>query len=149
MRRFLIIAAAAVVAFNVHADSGLITKESAHSVQDTLDKLDKIVTEKGFTVFARVDHSAGAEKVGEELRPTQLLIFGNPKAGTPLMQKAQSMGLDLPIRVAAWEDSEGKVWLGYNDPNYLANRHGVTEMAPLLEKMTGALGGLTDAAASP
>ena len=111
------------------------------------DKLEAIVKEKGFTVFARIDHAAGAAKVGKSLRPTQLLIFGNPQVGTALISSNQSAGLDLPIRVVAWEDASGQVWLGYTAPAALAGRHGITDRDPVIEKMTGALGKLTDAAA--
>lgn len=148
MNRFLLLAATLAFSTTTLAVDVIIKKTSPHSVQDTLDRLEGIVKGKGFNVFARVDHAAGAEKVGESLRPTQLLIFGNPKAGTPLMNSAQSAGLDLPMRVAAWEDEEGKVWLAYNDPQCLVDRHGITDKAPLVEKMTGALKAFTDAATS-
>lgn len=128
-------------------DDALVVKKSAHSVAATLDKLEGIVTSKGFTVFARIDHAAGAAKVGQSLRPTQLLIFGNPKVGTALMSSRQSAGLDLPIRVAAWEDASGQVWIGYTAPAALAERHGITDRDPVIEKMSGALGNLTGAAA--
>ena len=103
--------------------------------------------DKGFGVVARVDHAAAASKVGEKLRPTQLLIFGNPKVGTALMQSRQSIGLDLPIRVAVWEDAEGQVWLAYNDPAALAARHEVLDRSAVIERMTGALDNFTNAAA--
>ena len=131
------------------ADEGIVKKLSARSVQDTMDNLEGIVKKKGFTVFARVDHAAGASKVGETLRPTQLLIFGNPKVGTALMTSSQSIGLDLPIKVLAWEDSEGMVWLAYNEPAYIAERHGIEDKEAVVSKMTGALKGITDAATTP
>ncbi len=130
-------------------DHGVVMKKSSHSVGATLDKLEGIVKEKGFTVFARIDHAAGASKVGEELRPTQVLLFGNPKIGTALMLSEQSAGLDLPIRVAAWQDGNGQVWIGYNAPQWLASRHGIENRAELVGKMTGALDNLTSAAAKP
>lgn len=114
-----------------------------------MDNLEGIVKKKGFTVFARVDHAAGASKVGETLRPTQLLIFGNPKVGTALLTSNQSVGLDLPIKVLVWEDGEGTVWLAYNDPAYIAARHGIEDKDAVVSKMTGALKGITDAAATP
>ncbi len=129
-------------------DEGIVRKASAGSVTDTLDKLEQIVKSKGFTVFARIDHAAGAKKVGQSLRPTQLLIFGNPKVGTQLLTSEQRIGLDLPIRVVAWEDPYGKVWLAYNDPAYLADRHDVEDREKVVMKMTGALKKLTDAATS-
>ncbi|MFV2055573.1 MAG: DUF302 domain-containing protein [Thiohalomonadales bacterium] len=129
-----------------HADNGLITKKSQLSVAKTLDKLEDIIKKKGLTIFARVDHTAGAKKVGLQLRPTQLLIFGNPKMGTPLMQSNQTVGIDLPMKALAWQDASGQVWISYNDPKYLASRHTITNQDPIFKKMTGALGKLTDAA---
>ena len=126
----------------------LVTKKSMHSVSSTLDRLSKIVTEKGFTVVARVDHAGAAAKVGESLRPTQLLIFGNPKVGTALMASQQSAAIDLPIRVAAWEDASGQVWIGYTAPSALAARHQIGDREAVVNKMTGALAKLTDAAAN-
>src|SRR5580704_18845486 len=106
------------------SDNGLITVPSAHSVKDALDRLEAHVKSKGMIVFARIDHAASAKEVGLALRPTVLLIFGNAKAGTPLMQAHQTIGIDLPLKVLAWEDAAGKVWLSYNDPAWLAARHG-------------------------
>ena len=106
-------------------DNGLITVPSVRGVKDTIDRLAADVKTKGLTVFARIDHAAGAKDVGLPLRPTQLLIFGNAKAGTLLMQSQQSIGIDLPLKVLAWEDAAGKVWLSYNDPAWLAERHGL------------------------
>ncbi len=106
------------------ADNGIISKPSKYSVAETIDRVEAVAKEKGATVIARVNHSAGAEKVGMKMRPTQLLIFGNPKTGTPLMLSAPSMAIDLPLKVIAWEDDKGKVWLGYNSPEYLRKRHG-------------------------
>jgi uncharacterized protein (DUF302 family) len=131
---------------NAQADNGLITKKSELSVAKTLDKLEKIIKKKGLTLFARVNHSVGAKKVGLELRPTELLIFGNPKMGTPLMQSNQTMGIDLPMKALAWQDASGQVWITYNDPSRLAKRHSITSNAPIIKKMTGALGKLTGAA---
>lgn len=129
-------------------EQGVIAKKSMHSVVATLDKLEKIVKSKGFTVFARIDHAAGASKVGQSLRPTQVLIFGNPKIGTALISSAQSAGLDLPIRVAAWQDDAGQVWIAYNAPQWLADRHAISDKEKVIAKMTGALGKLTGAAAN-
>ena len=131
----------------VRAEGGVVRKASANSVQTTLDRLERIVEDKGFTVFARIDHAAGAAKVGKKLRPTQLLIFGNPEVGTALMSSAQTAGLDLPIRVLAWEDESGEVWMAYTAPAALASRHGIEDRAEVIAKMTGALMKLTDAAA--
>lgn len=102
---------------------GLVRLKSAHSPKATLDRLEKLVKEKGMTVFARVDHAAGAAKVGKSLPPTELLMFGNPQGGTPLMECAQSAAIDLPMKALAWEDAKGQSWVGYNDPAWIAQRH--------------------------
>ncbi len=131
------------------AGMGLVTKKSAHSVTQTLDRLEGALKDKGIIIFARIDHTAGAKKAGMPLRSTELLIFGNPKLGTPLMQSKQTIGIDLPLKVLAWEDENGQVWLTYNAPDFLANRHGITDRAQVLAKMTEALQKLTDAATKP
>ena len=131
------------------AGTGLVTKKSAHSVAQTLDRLEGALKDKGIVVFARIDHTAGAKKAGMSLRSTELLIFGNPKLGTPLMQSKQTIGIDLPLKVLAWEDENGQVWLTYNAPDFLANRHGITDRAQVLTKMTEALQKLTDVATKP
>ncbi len=128
------------------ADDDLVVKPSAHSVAATLDKLTTILKSKGINVMARIDHAAGAKKAGMSLAPTQLLIFGNPKLGTPLMMSKRTMGLDLPMKVLAWQDDKGKVWIAYTRPDVLKQRNGVTDRDPVFKKMTGALGKLTDAA---
>lgn len=107
----------------VWSADGLVQVKSAHAPRETLDRLEKLVKQKGLTVFARVDHAAGAAKVGKTLRPTELLIFGNPQGGTPLMECAQSAGIDLPLKAMAWQDAKGQSWLGYNDPVWIAQRH--------------------------
>jgi uncharacterized protein (DUF302 family)/uncharacterized membrane protein YidH (DUF202 family) len=105
--------------------NGIIDTPSKHSVDETVEKLKTILQAKGITLFALVDHSAEAEKVGMKMRPTKLLIFGNPKGGTPVMLAAPSIAIDLPLKILIWEDGEGKVWLSYNSPAYLQERHGV------------------------
>jgi uncharacterized protein (DUF302 family) len=128
------------------SDNGLTTIASAHSVPETIDRLVAAITPLGMNVFARIDHAEGAAKVGMPLRPTQLLLFGNPKGGTPLMQDKQTAGIDLPLKALAWEDADGKVWLTYNEPAWIAQRHGlgaasaagVTAIAGMLEKVTKA-----------
>ena len=107
------------------AENGLVSVESRFSVAETIDRLVETVTRAGLRVFARIDHAAGAHEVGAPLRPTELLIFGHPKGGTPLMQDRQLAGIDLPIKALAWEDEQGKVWLSYNDAHWLAERHGL------------------------
>jgi uncharacterized protein (DUF302 family) len=112
-------------------DNGIMDTLSNHSVDQTVEKLKGILEAKGVTLFAVVDHSGEAEKVGLKMRPTKLLIFGNPKAGTPLMLATPSIAIDLPIKILVWEDTEGKVWASYNNPAYLQERHGVPqEMLP-------------------
>lgn len=106
---------------------GIIDKLSNHSVNDTVEKLKNILQAKGVTLFALVDHSGEAEKVSMKMPPTKLLIFGNPKAGTPLMLAAPSSAIDLPLKILVWEDGQGKVWVSYNDPGYLKERHGLPE----------------------
>jgi uncharacterized protein (DUF302 family) len=105
-------------------EDGLVTVPSNHDVKATIDRFENDMKSKGMTIFARIDHAAGAKAAGLSLRPTELLIFGNAKAGTPLMQAHQTLGIDLPLKVLGWEDAAGKVWLSYNDPGWLAARHG-------------------------
>src|SRR5271165_3892271 len=107
------------------AADGLTTIPSSYGPRDTLDRLEAEIKARGMTVFARVDHAAGAAEVGVSLRPTELLIFGNAKGGTPLMQSNQTIGIDLPLKVLVWQDASGNTWLSYNDPAWLAKRHGV------------------------
>ena len=108
---------------------GLTTIQSRYDVKLTLDRLEAAAKAKGLTIFARIDHGAGAQAVGLPLRPTVLLIFGNALGGTPLMQMAQPIGIDLPLKALAWEDATGKTWLSYNEPAWLATRHGLGEAA--------------------
>lgn len=129
------------------ADQGLVVIESANSVAATVDKLEKILTSKGITVFARIDHAAGAKKVGKSLRPTQLLIFGNPKLGTPLMVSNQSIGIDLPLKALVYQGTNGKTYIAYNDPAYLAKRHAINDRGDVFKKIAGALKNFTAAAA--
>ena len=108
-------------------NKGIIDKPSNHSVEQTVEKLNSILRSKGVTLFALVDHSGEAEKVGMKMRPTKLLIFGSPKAGTPLMLAAPSAGIDLPLKILVWEDGQGKVWVSYNSLDYLRERHGLPQ----------------------
>lgn len=107
------------------ANNGIVNKPSKHSVDETLGKLQEILQAKGIAVFALIDHSGEAAKVGMKMRPTKLLIFGNPKGGTPLMLAAPSIAIDLPVKILISEDDQGKVWVSYNTPEYLAERHGL------------------------
>ena len=111
-------------ATNPLTNKGIIDKLSNHSVEQTVEKLKNILQSKGVTLFALVDHSGEAEKVGMKMHPTKLLIFGSPKAGTPLMLAAPSIAIDLPLKILVWEDAQGKVWVSYNAPDYLKDRHG-------------------------
>ena len=132
------------------AIEGLTTVASSFSPKDTMDRFAAAATAKGLTVFARIDHAAGAAAVGLPLRATELVIFGNARGGTPLMQANQTMGIDLPLKALVYEDVAGKVWLAYNDPAWLARRHGVgPEAEPTVKAMTAALAALAAAATSP
>ena len=126
--------------------NGLIMKPSAHGVIETVDRLEQILSDKGINVMARIDHAENARKVGRELAPSELLVFGNPELGTPLMQSAPTIGIDLPMKALVFEDEQGEVWLTYNDPGWLATRHGVGGEDELLDKMSGALDQITDGA---
>jgi len=106
---------------------GIVDRPSNHSVNETVERLKNILQAKGVTLFALVDHSGEAEKVGMKMRPTKLLIFGNPKSGTPVMLAAPSVAIDLPLKILVWEDGSGKVWVSYNSPEYLKERHGLPE----------------------
>ena len=124
------------------AGEGIISKASKYSVPETLDRVDALLQSKGIKIFVRVDHSGEAEKAGLKMPPTQLLIFGNPKGGTPVMLAAPTAAIDLPLKALAWQDGDGKVWLSYNDPEYLKKRYGLTDdqiktiigIGPLIEQ---------------
>lgn len=120
-----------------------VVKPSKYSVAETLDRLTNALKSKGINVMARVDHAAGAQKAGLKLKPTQLLIFGNPKLGTPLMQTNRGIGLDLPMKVLAWQDDKGKTWVTYTKPDVLKARYGIKGKDGIFKKMTGALSKMT------
>ncbi len=128
-----------------HAADGLVALKSPHSAQETMNRLETMVKERGLNVFARIDHAAGAAKVGKSLRPTELLIFGNPQGGTPFMECAQTIGIDLPLKALVWQDESAQVWLGYNDPAFVAQRHAAKD-CPAAENLRKALSGLAQAA---
>jgi uncharacterized protein (DUF302 family) len=132
-----------------HAENTMITKKSSHSVKVTLDRLEAALKEKGIGVAVRWDHAAAAKKVGMSLKPAEVLIFGNPKLGTPLMQSNVRVGLDLPLKVLAWEDDKGQVWVGYTQPDALAARYDIKDQGEVVKKITGALDGLTNQAIHP
>lgn len=125
---------------------GVIRIKSMHSVTATVDKLESELKNKGMTIFKRVSHSDGAAKVGLELRPTELLMFGNPKVGTPLMQCQQLAALDLPQKALVYEDETGQVWLAYNDPEYIAARHNISGCDDVIHKISSALANFSRAA---
>ena len=117
-------------------DKGLVTLSSRHSVDETVRRIDAAISAKGMQVFAVIDHSGEAEKVGLKMRPTKVVIFGSPKGGTPLMVAAPSLAIDLPLKALVAEDAEGKIWVTYNSPEYLQERHGVP--ADLIKNIAGA-----------
>ena len=128
------------------AAEGVISLPSAHNVATTAERLVKALEAKGMRIFTQVDHAAGAASVDLELRPTHLVIFGNPKVGTQLMQCHQTAALDLPQKALIWEDEEGRVWLSYNDPVYMAKRHGIENCGPVVNKIQQALANFARAA---
>lgn len=136
------------VAVPVSAADGVIDVPSDFTVQETADRLEGILKEKGMTVFNRIMHSEGAGKVGIELRATELILFGNPKVGSPLMKCSQSIAIDLPQKALIWEGEEKKVWISYNDPRYLERRHSVSGCEEVLSRVEKALAGMTKAAST-
>jgi uncharacterized protein (DUF302 family) len=131
------------------ADIGLTTIESRHDVKTTIDRLEAAAKAKGLSVFARIDHGAGALAAGLPLRPTELLIFGNAKGGTPLMQAEQTVGIDLPLKALAWQDAAGKTWLSYNDVAWIAARHGLPQQGGEIAKtLSGVVAALAAQAAA-
>ena len=136
------------ISLPLYANDGLIHVASDYSVSQTADRLEKILQEKGMTVFNRIQHSESAQKVGVDLRDTELLIFGNPKIGSPLMKCQQTVGIDLPQKALIWEDADGKVHITYNDPEYLQKRHNIIGCDEVLGKVTKALKGMTQTAAT-
>ena len=133
------------------AVDGLITIRSSYGPKETMNRLEAEVKAKGLTVFAHIDHAAGAAAVGLPLGPTELLMFGNAKGGTPLMQSVQTVGIDLPLKALVWQDASGNTWLSYNDPNWLAKRHGLGhEVEAQVSAMDAALSAIArSATASP
>ena len=119
--------------------NGIIKVKSKYSATETIDRLEAVLKKKGMTVFKRVNHTAGASQAGLQLRPTELLIFGNPKAGTPLMLCSQTSALDLPQKALAYKDEKGQVWLAYNDPAYMADRHNIKGCEKPVQNVTNAL----------
>lgn len=143
MKNMVISAVLFLISWSAAAGDDIISKPSKYSVPETLNRLETVVKSKGIIVFTRIDHSGEAEKAGLKMRPTQLLIFGNPKTGTPLMNSTPSVAIDLPLKALAWQDENGKVWLSYNSPAYLKQRHGLKEE---FMKNIAAIGNLVDQA---
>lgn len=135
-------------AFSATAADGLISVKSPYSAKETMTRLESIVKDRELKVFAKIDHAAGATTIGKTLRPTELLIFGHPKGGTPLIECAQTAGIDLPLKALVWEDAGAQVWIAYNDPLYLAQRHGVAT-CPVAEKLAKALADIVAAVIAP
>lgn len=131
----------------LYAGDSFISKKSSNNVQVSMDRLENALKQRGVGIVARVDHAGAAEKAGLTLRPTQVLIFGNPKLGTPLMHSRQQIGLDLPLKVLAWEDAKGQAWLTYENPKSMTQRHKVKNPAEIIKKMTGVLDAVTNEAA--
>jgi uncharacterized protein (DUF302 family) len=132
------------------AVEGLTTLQSSGGPTQTMNRLETAVKGKGLTVFARIDHAAGAAEVGLPLRPTAVLIFGNAKSGTPLMESVQTIGIDLPLKVLVWQDASGATWISYNDPAWVAKRHGLShETDAAVSALASALAAFTKAAAAP
>ena len=124
---------------------GLTTIRSRFGPKETMDRLQAEIRAKGMTVFARIDHAAGAAEVGLTLRPTELIIFGNARGGTPLMESVQTVGIDLPLKALVWEDAGGETWLSYNEPSWIAQRHNVANAEPVVSKMAAGLSAISRA----
>jgi uncharacterized protein (DUF302 family) len=122
---------------------GLLSIRSKFGPKETMDRLETAIRAQGMKVFARIDHAAGASEAGLELRPTEVIIFGNARGGTPLMQSAQTIGIDLPLKALVWEDASGTTWLSYNEPSWIAQRHGVANAEPVVSKISAALGAMS------
>lgn len=137
-----------IISATVYAVEGMIDVESAFGVEETGDRLNNILKEKGMTIFNRVKHSDAAKNIGVKLRDTELIIFGNPKVGSPLMKCQQSVAIDLPQKALIWKDSEGKVWISYNNPRYLGKRHKISNCEEVILKIEKALAGISRAAST-
>ena len=136
------------IAIPVWAVDGMINIQSNFNVEETADRMESVVKEKGMTVFKRIKHSEAANKIGIELRDTELIIFGNPKVGSLLMKCQQSVAIDLPFKALIWEDDNAKVWISYNDPRDMEKRHSITDCEKIISKVEKALTGITKSAAT-
>ena len=136
------------IAIPVAAADGVVNVASTFNVKETADRRESILNDKGMTIFKRIKHSEAAGKVGIELRETELIIFGNPKVGSPFMKCQQSVAIDLPQKALIWEDEKAKVWISYNDPRYLEKRHNISGCEEVITKIEKALAGITRAAST-
>ena len=143
--KYVVFAAILGLSSLASAAEGLIVLKSPYSAKDTMNRFEEIVKQRDLNVFARIDHTAGAAKIGKVLRPTEVLVFGNPQGGTPFMECAQTVGIDLPLKVLVWEDESSQVWIGYNDPAYIAQRHGVSQCS-VVENLGKALKSIAETA---
>lgn len=144
---FIAVALTLAIAIPAQASDGMIDVPSAYDVKTSADRLEKILTEKGMTIFNRINHAAAAEKIGVPLRETELIIFGNPKVGSPFMACEQRAAIDLPQKALIWQDDHQRVWISYNDPKYLQKRHSIAGCEKVLDMIEKALAGTTKAAA--
>jgi uncharacterized protein (DUF302 family) len=128
---------------------GLTTIPGSLGPKETMDRLETEIRAKGLTTFARIDHAEGAAEVGLTLRPTELIIFGNARGGTPLMESVQTTGIDLPLKILVWQDAGGKTWISYNEPEWIARRHSVSNAEPVVAKLSNLLRAISTAAAGP
>ena len=142
------LAALALVSSFAYGADGMIQVKSPHSAKVTADKLEHVVRDRGLVLFARIDHAAGAVKIGKSIRPTEVFVFGSPQAGTPFIECAQSVGIDLPLKALVWEDAQGQVWLGYNEAQYIAKRH-EAQSCPVVENIGKALTSIASAVVAP
>ncbi len=146
IKQILYILALLSFSVSLFAANGVVNVKSSHSVEQTANKLEKILLSKGMKIFQRVKHSEGAKTVGIDINPTELIIFGNPKVGSPLMKCAPTVAIDLPQKALIWQDANNTVWISYNDPSYLKQRHSIQGCDKVLKKVSGVLSKLTGAA---
>ena len=137
-----------IMTVSAYAAEGMVDVKSSFGVKETGDRIESVLKEKGMTIFNRVKHSEAAKKVGVELKEAELIIFGNPKVGSPLMKCQQSVAIDLPQKALIWKDSEGNTWISYNDPRYLKKRHNISNCEEVISKIEKALVGIAKAAAT-
>jgi uncharacterized protein (DUF302 family) len=149
MKKAILMALAIVfIAFPALASDGMVNVRSTFNVEETADRMESILKEKGMTVFNRIKHSEAAAAVGIELRNTELILFGNPKVGSPLMKCQQSAAIDLPQKALIWEDDKATVWISYNNPRYLEKRHNITGCEEVISKIERALAGIAESTAT-